>query len=192
MSVATDGLEHRAGLPAALRVLADALPRSGWQAHDNFDEVIRFWLDRHLMFRELARRLRDGNRAYLDRDRDGDTVRREATHYTSFLLRDLHVHHTLEDTQFFPRLSGLDSRLTHGFDLLEQDHDDLGRHLEALRLGTNDFLAAHDAGDGRDAAGRLETVLGQVDGFLDRHLLDEEDLVVPVILTHAPDLQHWT
>ena len=43
----------RAGLPDALRVLLADYPREGWESHPHFTGLVRFWLDRHLMFRPL-------------------------------------------------------------------------------------------------------------------------------------------
>ena len=40
-------LETRDGLPEALRVLLEAFPREVWEGHENFGQLVRFWLDRH-------------------------------------------------------------------------------------------------------------------------------------------------
>ena len=50
-------LDARDGLPDALRVLVAAYPRAGWQGHGNFGGMVRFWLERHAMFRDLTGRL---------------------------------------------------------------------------------------------------------------------------------------
>ena len=51
-------LETRTGLPDAPRVLAEQYPRTDWEAHENFGEMIQFWIQRHLMFRQLTDVLR--------------------------------------------------------------------------------------------------------------------------------------
>ena len=183
-----DDLAHRKSLPDALRVLADALPRSGWEAHPNFDALTRFWLDRHLMFRDVLGRLRRGSELYLNRQADPKRHAAETARYAGFLLNELHGHHGIEDHHYFPALIGLDRRLVRGFELLDSDHHALDGHIHGLAETTNAFLQRLGQAEERDRAAALAGALGQFETFLDRHLTDEEDLVVPVILTYAPKL----
>jgi hemerythrin-like domain-containing protein len=180
-------LDHRAGLPPELRVLLDAYPRAEWEGHANFDGLVRFWLDRHGMFRAVLGRMRDGAEAVLDGKADPLRHRTETARYVNLLLGELHGHHQIEDHHYFPKLAHLDARLTRGFDLLDADHHDLDGHMKALARSANDYLQA--AGDTeRVRAGDLREALVGFETFLDRHLTDEEDLIVPVILKHAPPL----
>ena len=183
-----DKLEERTGLPEALRVLADALPREGWESHPNFSALTRFWLDRHLMFRDVLGRLVTGAEARIDGGVDPMRHAQETSHYAGFLLNQLHGHHQIEDHHYFPELQRLDGRLERGFALLDADHHALDGHIHALAETTNAYLRAPAGDVGRDAAGALHQALARFDLLLDRHLNDEEDLVVPVILTYAPDL----
>jgi hemerythrin-like domain-containing protein len=181
-------LETRTGLPPALLILRETLPRAEWEAHPNFTAMTRFWLDRHLMFRSVLQKLREGSHAYLDGNVDLLAHARETQHYAGFLLNQLHVHHNIEDHHYFPQLQTLDKRLEHGFEMLDKDHDVLGAHIDGLAATTNGFLQRLDQPDVRQAVAKLDGALGAFEQFLDRHLCDEEDLVVPVILTYAPDL----
>ena len=63
-------LAERDRLPDALRVLLAEYPRDTWEADPGFDGLIRFWLDRHLMFRRLMTELRSGTEALMDRKMD--------------------------------------------------------------------------------------------------------------------------
>ncbi|WP_422072266.1 hemerythrin domain-containing protein [Tranquillimonas rosea] len=181
-------LENREALPERLRVLVEELPRSGWDAHPNFDGLTKFWLDRHLMFRDVLGRLRTGSEGFLDNQRELMAHARETQRYAGFLLNELHGHHHIEDVHYFPALQGLDPRLEDGFELLDGDHHALDGHIHALAEKTNAFLQSVSEGGSRDAAGRLHESLAGFETFLDRHLDDEEDLVVPVILKFAPKL----
>lgn len=58
------------GLPDALRVLVERYPREVWETHLAFDQLTRFWLDRHLMFRAAQARLIGDTQGFLDRARD--------------------------------------------------------------------------------------------------------------------------
>jgi iron-sulfur cluster repair protein YtfE (RIC family) len=183
-----DDLENRKGLPDALRVLAETLPRAGWESHPNFDALIRFWLDRHLMFRDVLGRLRTGSQLYLDGRADPRRHAAETARYAGFLLNELHGHHGIEDHHYFPALIGLDGRLVRGFELLDADHQALDGHIHRMAGTTNAFLGRLGQGDERDRGADLGAGLARFETFLDRHLTDEEDLVVPVILTYAPKL----
>lgn len=182
-------LERRPGLPDALRLLLRDYPRDIWESHRNFDALTRFWLDRHLMFRDLLGRVTAEAEAFLDRRSDGRVFAARSSRMTGLLLNELHGHHQIEDMQYFPVLAGLERRLAAGFDLLDADHHALDAHLHALAADTNAALrAVMDASEdpARVAAGTLHARLGRFSGFLDRHLIDEEELVIPVILHHAP------
>nr|WP_235971185.1 hemerythrin domain-containing protein [Palleronia pontilimi] len=175
-------------MPDALRVLVEQLPRGTWEAHPNFSPLTRFWLDRHLMFRDVLGRLQDGTRQFLDGDADAQRYGRETARMAQFFLQELHAHHGIEDHHYFPVLQGLDGRLERGFALLDADHHALDGHLNGLAEGTNAMLTGLAGDDPRAGAGALEARLDGFQQFLDRHLVDEEDLVVPVILTYAPEI----
>lgn len=181
-------LEHRKALPEGLRVLLRDYPRDLWESHRNFDALTRFWLDRHLMFRDLMGRLRSDTEAFLEARTDPRAHAARSSRLTGFLLNELHGHHQIEDMQYFPVLAGLEQRLAAGFELLDSDHHALDGHLHGLADDTNALLRAlQSPGPGaHDAAGVLHGRLERFAGFLDRHLIDEEELVIPVILHHAP------
>ena len=80
-----ESLADRQGLPDALRVLLEDYPREAWESSDNFGTLIRFWLDRHLMFRGLMTSLQGETERALDGNLDdrllaraGVTVRQHA------------------------------------------------------------------------------------------------------------------
>lgn len=181
-----DDLQHRQSLPDALRVLLADYPRETWENHDNFDGLTRFWLERHLMFRELHARLLTNSRDLLEKRIDPATFAPQAARLGGFLLNQLHGHHQIEDHHYFPVLAGAEPRLERGFALLDADHHALDGHLNDLANGFNATLRALQTGaPGLNEAGALEQQLAGFGRFLDRHLTDEEELVVPVILHHA-------
>ena len=92
------------------------------------------------------------------------------------LLNELHMHHQVEDFHYFPKLSGLAPEIGHGFDLLEADHQLIDPMLHDLARAMNGVL------QGQGAVTALEAELVRFERLLERHLTDEEDLVVPVIL----------
>lgn len=173
-------LTDRAGLPDALRVLLAAHPRETWEGHGNFGEMVRFWLDRHLMFREVMDRLAEDAEALLDRKIDPAAYAPRLSRFGGFLLQQLHTHHQVEDTHYFPRLVTLDARLERGFEMLEADHHAIDGLLTRFADSANAVLRAE--GDIRDATAAFHREHQAFQTLLDRHLTDEEELVVPVIL----------
>ena len=182
-------LARRNGWPQDMCELLHRYPREQWQGHANLGEMATFWLSRHAMFRELAGMV----------ERIADDFRGGALTATrfpqlfvprlQFLLQQLDVHHQIEDHHYFPIFRAADDRLARGFDVLEEDHhaihagmaetaETANALLRALR-GESDTLRR--CGDDYAAASR------QLIRFLMRHLDDEEDLIVPLILDRGEE-----
>ncbi len=181
-------LETRIGLPDALRVLLDEYPRDAWEQDAGFDGLIRFWLDRHLMFRRLMKEMRSNTEALIDHKVDADRYLSVVSRYGGMFVNGLHEHHTIEDTYYFPKLSQRDNRITKGFDILDSDHHAIDGYLNAFVEKANAVIAKADDRTGLwDAAGGFRTQLKELERLLNRHLLDEEELIVPVILKYGAE-----
>ncbi len=179
-------LATRPGLPDALRVLVERYPRGGWEPHPAFDGLTRFWLDRHLMFRAAQARLIGDTRGFLDHARDPRRFAAELNRLAGFFVGELHAHHNVEDVHYFPLLACKEPRLERGFALLDADHHAIDPELQALAQQTQAVLAALGRGEAAGAeAGILLATLERLARLLDRHLTDEEEIVVPVILHHG-------
>jgi len=178
-------LGARRALPDALRALVESYPPEGWRAHPQFTALIEFWLERHLMFRQLQGALLDDTRAFLGGARDPAGYARGLSRNAGLFLNELHGHHRIEDLHYFPALKGLDPRLAAGLDLLDADHHALDPLLAGLADRANAVLRdLGSGGRGADPAGRLAVELERFAGLLDRHLTDEEEIVVPILLAH--------
>lgn len=180
-------LTTRERLPDALRVLVGQYPRTSWEEHANFGEMTRFWLDRHIGFRSLNDRLITEAQTFLVGDANPRSHARSVARLCGFFLNQLHGHHHIEDDHYFPLLAELDAGMTAGFALLETDHVALDARIHALAEAGNGVIrAAQDGGDIRTASAAYLAQLEAFRGLLDRHLTDEEEIVVPVILEHGP------
>ncbi|MEQ6249468.1 hemerythrin domain-containing protein [Sulfitobacter sp. HNIBRBA3233] len=177
-------LTKRSGLPDALRALLTEYPRAGWEENPNYSQLIAFWLDRHLMFRRLNTQLLGDAEAMLDKRDDPDTYRRKLHRFGGMLIGELHGHHQIEDAHYFPVMSRLDTGLARGFDILDRDHHQMDALLSALAESANAVLKAGD--DITDPVAEFHRTISGFAPMLDRHLVDEEDLVVPVLLKYAP------
>lgn len=172
-------LDVRNRLPDALRTLMQAYPRASWDAHPNFGEMVRFWMERHAMFRQLTQSLRDDVEAHLDGRLAFDAYAPRLARTAGFMLQELHMHHQIEDSHYFPRLIALERKLEKGFGLLESDHEAMDGLLHGMADSANAVL---NGGPESDAVGPFSDRLRDFSRLLERHLTDEEEIVVPVIL----------
>lgn len=176
-------LADRKGLPDALQVLLAEYPRAIWEIDPGFDGLIRFWLDRHLMFRRVVADMRKDAQKFIDGGFDTDQYASRLSRLGGMFVNGLHEHHTIEDTYYFPKLATKDTRIESGFAILDKDHHDIDALLNKFVGTANDVLNARDKKPVmRSVAGRFETEMNALERLLDRHLNDEEELIVPVIL----------
>jgi hemerythrin-like domain-containing protein len=101
-----------------------------------------------------------------------------------FLLSQLGVHHQIEDLHYFPIFRAADARLARGFDVLEGDHHAIHTDMARTAETANAMLRAlsGEAQALRRCADRYAQASGALIKGLIRHLDDEEDLIVPLIL----------
>ncbi|MFY9785152.1 MAG: hemerythrin domain-containing protein [Pseudolabrys sp.] len=182
-------LARRTGWPEDLRVLLERYPRERWEAHANLGEMARFWLSRHAMFRELSRSIEQATQQFRAGKLPPAEFARQFAPRLQFILDQLNVHHQIEDFHYFPIFRAADARLAIGFDVLEGDHHhihgDMARTaetanalLQALRSDTDTLRRCSDGY--ADASATL------LKGLI-RHLDDEEDLIVPLILDRGEE-----
>jgi hypothetical protein len=170
---------------AELRALRERHPRASWISQGS--ATVRFWLDVHDEFRRECVALT----LAADDCREG----RLAAHALAVLaaprvrglVANLHGHHEIEDHHYFPTLREADRRLAPDFDLLAADHalieQDIVRALAALGdLVSAAGAPAAEASAARHAAERYVRESGRLCRRLVRHLSDEEDLVIPLLL----------
>lgn len=174
------------GMPAEMQILLDAYPRDTWEAHPGFKEKTKHWLGAHQMFRHLGQIIRTETEQFLDKSRDADAFAERLSYYGDMMVRNLHGHHGWEDHSYFPELAAADPRFEAGLEILEKDHLELDVVLERFSKSANRViqLAQLDEKQARDEAGDLHSIAETIEAFLKRHLSDEEELAVPIILHH--------
>lgn len=138
------------------------------------------------MFRQLADVITLDTQELLEKNSDPEAYARRLTRYGNMLVRNLHGHHGWEDHQFFPELEAADERFTRGLEMLESDHEEMDQILANLTVSANRYLKLTDLSpdDATDEVPDILKASESVQGFLARHLTDEEDLVVPILLHH--------
>jgi hypothetical protein len=182
-------LDTRTGLPQDLKHLIARYPREVWTSHGNLGEMAKFWLSRHAMFRDLGSTLDEANAQFSNGKLGGREFAGFFAPRLQFFLQQLHAHHHIEDDHYFPIFRRADERLVRGFDMLDSDHHALAAGIEASVTAANRFLRALEgppdelarAGDDYATCG-ANLLRGLV-----RHLDDEEDLIVPLILDRGEE-----
>lgn len=182
-------IDTRAGWPPDLRVLLEQYPREVWQDHVNLGQIARFWLSIHDNFRAHGKSLERSAAEFREGLLTPERFRAVFAPRLQTFLDHLDGHHRIEDFQFFPVFSAAEPRLMTGFDVLENDHDAIHHVMERMAVTANAFMQT-DAGD-NDAmrfAGDAYVGAGEdMVRMLARHLDDEEDLIIPLILDRSEE-----
>jgi iron-sulfur cluster repair protein YtfE (RIC family) len=175
-------------LSEELRFLTRQHPRDGWAGHARLGALASFWLQRHQAFRELDEILRIGSQDALDRQHEPERLRRWLRQHLHMLLWQLQEHHQVEDHHYFPVFRRLEPRLVAGFELLERDHETLHQRLAEIAERANAVLIpGQPSGVFRGALERCIDSQRTLGHSLLRHLDDEEDLVIPLLLERGED-----
>jgi iron-sulfur cluster repair protein YtfE (RIC family) len=150
-------LDSRAGWPADLRLLVDRYPREVWGTHANLGALAQFWLQRHDMFREIGAALTDATTAFREGTASVEDFRAWFPPRLQFFLQQLNSHHQVEDLHYFPVFQAAEANAF-------------------LRAPVNDPDPLRLTGE------RYVETSGALLRLLTRHLADEEDLIIPLIL----------
>jgi iron-sulfur cluster repair protein YtfE (RIC family) len=180
-------LDRRTGWPDDLRLLLQRYPREVWPGHANLGGTARFWLARHDMFRDLGGALQSATGEFREEKVALPAFRSWFAPRLRFFLSELDAHHRIEDLGYFPLLRAAEPRLARGFAVLEGDHAALHETLARLAEAADAFLRAEDPDGLRARADAYARVTDDLLSGLARHLADEEDLVIPLILDRGED-----
>ncbi|QIE41719.1 hemerythrin domain-containing protein [Rhodobacteraceae bacterium SC52] len=171
-------LATRSGLPDALRVLVKELPRAGWESDPGFKGIASFWMERHLLFRQIMDTLAEETELRLDAKISAEKLGARVSRFGGMLIETLHEHHSIEDSIYFPKMRLLEPRLLRGFDMLDKDHHALDDWLDRFSIAAK--IVVEDPT--RDSTWAFHAEIERLAPLLERHLTDEEDLIVPVVL----------
>jgi hypothetical protein len=182
----TYSIQSRKGLPTEFQTLLADYPREAWPDHPNFAQAIQNWMGAHQMFRRLSDITTTETQKFLDKSRSAEEFAGRMGHFGNLLIHNLHGHHHWEDHEYFPELSAADPRFDHGLEMLEADHVELDKVLDGFTKTGNRLLKLLDMDEvqAKEEAHHLLEHSYSIQEFLNKHLHDEEDLVVPILLHH--------
>lgn len=150
--------------------------------------MARFWIDKHNYLRQQSEGIIGANDEFragrIDPEQFGSWL---APRLQSF-LSVLHGHHQIEDFHYFPAFRRTEPRLNPGFDVLARDHELVHHGIAGIVESVNTFFStlqsdATGADDARrHAADRYIEASQLLHTRLIRHLEDEEDLIIPLMI----------
>lgn len=164
-----------------MAVLCQAAPRA-CAGDAGLSEIARFWLQMHDGFRRQTALMAAAVVDLRQGRADAHAFHDRSLPVLADFLQHLDGHHRIESGHYFPQFRCLDARLEGALDLLDRDHDAIHAHLQALADAGNALHHAIRSGaSGMELAQRLADALNAAETPLNRHLDDEEDLVVPIL-----------
>lgn len=179
-------IQNRDKLPTEFQTLLADYPRDVWPDHPNFARSIQNWLGAHQMFRNLGEKMVRIGEKLVDKQIEPEKYADALSYYGSRFVGNLHGHHHWEDSTYFPELMAADPRFERGLEMLETDHEALDNVLDRFTKSGNRTLELLQRGEAKGVE-EARTLLGHsrtIRKFLSRHLSDEEELVVPILLHH--------
>ncbi len=186
-------LAVRSGLSEDLLALLRKYPRNQWADDPRIHGLAEMWLQRHDMFRELSVLVRDLTAELREERLAPARFMPLFQRRMGLLLGELEAHHQIEDHHYFPAFAASAPKLERGFAILDNDHHvihaaihDLSEASRALLLALSGEVSGRD-GDPMRVADRLGERITAFDRIMLRHLEDEEDLIIPLILERARD-----
>ncbi len=166
-------------------MLLEQYPRPTWREHRS--PGARFWLSIHDGFRREAAQLRAIADEYRTQKISPPELAVRASPRLQGMIAHLHGHHEIEDFHYFPSFRESERRLAEGFDALGRDHERLLADIGTATAAADALMmAAHSAGEAaaaqRAAAQRYIDASERLFARLLRHLIDEEDLIIPLLI----------
>ena len=184
-----EDIDQRTGWPDELCVLLNEHPRASWQ--QNMTPLARFWIGKHNDFRSQCSILQTAADNFRERPDKLEEFGAQVVPRTRRLISHLHGHHQIEDLHYFPAFRAADRHLGPGFDVLSSDHE----LLHESSLSVVETLNAFRNTLGESSEGTIDNQRRAADRYIEasellcrrivRHLDDEEDLVIPLMLAHG-------
>jgi hypothetical protein len=175
-------LAKRPGLTAELRKLLFDTPKEEWGSHNNYWRGAEMWQGIHRSLLHESGLFVAGLEKLADMPKgemESGLLLNNLRHIGGHLIGHAHVHHHVEDDHYFPRFKEVFPQLGRPIDLLDCDHRVLEETLDAVEYHVRALQA--EIAD-KDRIGAALEDAKKLDKILNRHLEDEEDIVIPALL----------
>jgi len=178
-------VERRQTLPTAVKETLLGSTRSQWKTHPRFHGKANFFMTIHRDLLNGAAQLSGALKQLLDVPESDVSATVKSMNLLPFsknLIGFAHHHHEIEDHSYFPQFQLLYPNMERAMKLLDGDHRILDQALhdseEALvELGIGSVT--------RDKLAELFQGSKALENILNRHIWDEEEIIIPIFLKHA-------
>jgi iron-sulfur cluster repair protein YtfE (RIC family) len=180
VAVPVDPLELaiRTAWPEELLVHYRLHPRP-WQLH-TLPDIANHWLGVHNMFRQHATLLAAATDAWSGKTLPALNYLRTAVPRAASFVHVLHMHHHAETDMAFPAVAVAAPEMARAFAVLDRDHAQIEPMLERVERVIETRDPRIDP-----MASELAAALPPLLAALDRHLNDEEDIIVPALVVRG-------
>jgi len=180
-------LATRSGLPEDQLFMAKQYPQDQWLSGEQVSELGRFWLAIHRSFRINSLEVQNRVEALLNGKSEIEAMLGPFQQGMGQLLSHLEGHHQIEDYNYFPQFVRIEPRLARGFEIMDADHHVIHDGMVDLAQKSRAFITAGTAAtpdpSGLDqSTNELARAIATFRRHMLRHLDDEEDLVIPLII----------
>jgi len=166
--------------------------RDEWHQHTRFAGEAEFWMQVHKALLIATAELPNKCGALMLSIDDPIARKKSLTQLSQLggqLIHHAHTHHHVEDNHFFPVFQKAFPKLNHHLELLDGDHKVLTASLDQLELALREVSSAKNYSDSKSANSKCQFTCEQllsaaksVDALFTRHIADEEEICIPVIL----------
>jgi hemerythrin-like domain-containing protein len=176
---------RRENLSPEIRETLLEATRDQWAGHPRYHGKANFFMSIHRDLLNGSAQLSKALKQLLDMPEDELEESGAVPGIRNFggrLISFAHHHHQIEDHGYFPQFTLLYPNLDRAMKLLDGDH----RVLEEALHDTESAL--HQLANGRvshDGLGDLYRGSKALDKILNRHIWDEEDVIIPIFLKHT-------
>ena len=178
-------VDIRQKLPDVIQSQLLNIERDQWPSHPRYGGKAAFFIQYHGDLLATAATIDEQLQALLDSSLQAFSAAQlhAVLSASRYLLERAHHHHQIEDHVYFPQFKRIMPKLSHGIDLLDQDHKILNTALHELEIIVHtmikiDIIANPQLQDFSAKVIRLQKIL-------QRHLYDEEELIIPIFLLGA-------
>lgn len=178
-------VRKRMRLPDSVQETLLESTRSEWQNHPRYGGKANFFMTIHRDLLDGAAQLTQRIEQLLDvppSDIREAAARMNILPFSKSLIGFAHHHHEIEDQSYFPQFALLYPELNRGLSLLDGDHKVLDAALDDMQNALNELSTGDVSHDDLSA---LKNGGQALEAVLNRHIWDEEELIIPIFLRHG-------
>ena len=158
--------------------------RENWSRHSRYDGKAKFFIDIHSRILAMNQGLIQNLEKVLNNSPEAANshpILHETLVLGDGLIQFAHHHHHIEDDHYFPQFIQLEPKLEDAVRLLDGDHNALSVTLDDTERTLKQTTYAEKP---YSSLGLLHERAIDLNKLISRHLLDEEEIIIPILLKY--------